>query len=106
MELNIQMDYNARHRIILQESDSSLVVEGEWADYRSLAVLHHNGKTYISGTAYGLLPKAETVYDITPVETTIDMSMQHIDAQGADHSEESEDEDTQVVPSPEINPAV
>lgn len=85
MELNIQMDYHARHRIILQESDSSLVVTGEWADYRSLAVLQHNGKTYISGTEYGLLPQAETVYEINPIETTVDMSMQYTDAQGVEH---------------------
>lgn len=100
MDLNIQMDYNARHRIILQESDSSLVVEGEWADYRSLAILQHNGKTYIAGTAYGLLPKAETVYEISAVDTTLDMSMQHIDAQGVSHEDEVLLATSKVVPPP------
>lgn len=91
MELCVQMDYHARHRILLQEDDHNLrQVEGEWADYRSLAVLQHNGKTYIAATEYGLLPKAETVYEITAKETTVDMSMQYTDAQGVNHQAELE----------------
>lgn len=114
MELCIQMDYHARHRIVLQDEDPNVrPVEGEWADYRSLASLVWEGeldgrqvrKTYIAGTEYGLLPKAETVYEIHAVATTLDMSMQYIDAQGVDRSLEDE-EDTQVIPSPEVNPAV
>lgn len=48
-------------------------VKGEWSSYRSLAILVHDNKTYVAGSAYGLLPKEETVYEISAIPSKNEM---------------------------------
>jgi hypothetical protein len=88
MNTKIQFNYNGQFRIMLQ--DGMEVYYGDWADYCALAVLQHQGKTYIAGSEYGLLPQGETIYEIAARPTTLDQSMQYIDARGKDHREECE----------------
>lgn len=100
----IQFDYEGRLRILLTVEEvvpeggkfrdgaryEEKTYMGGWAHYRGIATLTYQGKTYIAATEYGLLPKAETVYHLSEdgLNTTLDRSMEYIDAQGKDHSAE------------------
>lgn len=55
---SIQMDAYARFRIVYKFGKSG-EIRGEWVDYRSIAILCVDGKTYVAGSAYGLFPKSE-----------------------------------------------
>jgi len=82
--MKIQFDYRGRFRIVAPDGTT-----GDWSGYTSLATLTWQGKTYIAGSAYGLLPKNECVYEISPIKTAPDDSMTWIDsADGKDHSAE------------------
>lgn len=96
MKFSVQFDYHGRHRIVMDDGVGG-VHYGEWAGFRSLATFTAQGKTYIAATSYGLLPQSETVYELSaPLPTTLDKSMEYIDAQGKDRQAEVEG----VAPSP------
>ena len=82
--MKIQFNYNGRFRITTDDG----LVAGEYAPYQSIATLTHEGKTYIAGSEYGLLPKSETVYELSAVDAVLDSSQEWIDSWGKDHSEE------------------
>ena len=56
-KITIQFDRSGNFRLVHEDG-----TKGEWARYESIATLEHEGKTYIAGTQYGLLPTAEKVY--------------------------------------------
>lgn len=64
--MKIQFNHYGQFRIIAEDG-----TKGRWSSYRSLATLEHGGKTYIAGSEYGLLPKAEVVYEFTELPTTL-----------------------------------
>ena len=75
---SLQSDYYGNFRIT-----HSSGVTGEWADYRSIAVLKLNGKTFIAGSDYGLLLPAETVFELSEaLPTSIDDSQEWKNRQG------------------------
>ncbi len=100
----LQMDYNGRFRILHKSGATS-----EWTHYRSLATLEHDGKTYVAGSEYGLLPKAETVYEVTALPTSNDASFEWTDRFGADHSHERDTNDplpnNSTTKTPGVNPS-
>jgi hypothetical protein len=67
---SLQFNFHGDLRIVHNPSGET----GEWADYRSIAVLKLNGRTFIAGSDYGLLP-AETVFELSEaLPTSIDDS--------------------------------
>ncbi len=72
--MRIQYDFNGRFRILAEDGTA-----GDWAYYQTVATLQHGGKTYIAGTNYGLLPTADTVYELTAIPTQLDHDMEYID---------------------------
>ena len=70
-KFSIQFNFHGDLRIVHNPSGET----GEWADYRSIAVLKLNGKTFIAGSDYGLLLPAETVFELPEaLPTSIDDS--------------------------------
>ena len=73
----VEFDGKGLFRIVHPKSG----MKGAWATYRDLATLTlkvsaptgPQEKTYVAGTAYGLLPKAETVYEVIPQPTETSM---------------------------------
>ena len=86
MKFSVQFNYHGLHRIICQ--DEAGTHTGEWASYRSLAILQHRGKTYVEGSSYGLLPTSELVYELTSHATKLDSAQEYIDAEGRDRRAE------------------
>jgi len=59
-KITIQFDPNGNFRLVHEDG-----TKGYWERYESVAVLKHQGKTYIAATQYGLLPLAEKVYQLS-----------------------------------------
>jgi len=55
-----QMTCNGFHRIVAPDGTAGALVP-----YTSLAMLSWHERTFVAGSQYGLLPKAETVYELT-----------------------------------------
>lgn len=73
MKAIFQINSEGRFRILLESDDGIIFAEGDWvANYSSLATLTYEGRLFIAGTAYGLLPQAETVYEVNALPTTLD----------------------------------
>lgn len=72
----IQYDYCGRFRIVHEKSGKA----SEWTRYQSLATIKVDGRTYIAGSAYGLLSQDEKVFEITPQKTKTDKSMEWTDS--------------------------
>jgi hypothetical protein len=89
LKFSLQLNWNGQLRIVCQEDEH--VHYGDWVDYRHIATLTIHDTTYIAGTAYGLLHKSEIIYKIEEQSTTLDDSMQYIDARGVDHECELND---------------
>lgn len=64
--MKLQFDYLGRFRILAPDGETA----SPWENYRSIAVLHYQGKSYIAASQYGLLPQAETVYELGAVQPT------------------------------------
>jgi hypothetical protein len=78
----IQFDAKGRFRIRAYDG-AVILAEGEWASYQSVATLEYGGETFIAGSAFGLLPEAETVYCLSRdgIETgELDHSFENIDS--------------------------
>lgn len=76
---SLQFNFHGDLRIVHNPSGET----GEWADYRSIAVLKLNGKTFIAGSDYGLLLPAETVFELSEaLPTSIDDSQSWKNRQG------------------------
>jgi hypothetical protein len=63
--MKIEFDFHGQFRIVATTGEV-----GAWVPYACIAMLQVNKKTYIAGSAYGLLPKCETVYELTEQQTT------------------------------------
>jgi hypothetical protein len=67
MQFTIEYDNHGRFRIVAGVAGNRK--EGDWSTYTGIATLTlgtgPTAKTYIASSEYGLLPKAETVYEIT-----------------------------------------
>lgn len=78
-KFSIQFNFHGDLRIVHNPSGET----GEWANYRSIAVLKLNGKTFIAGSDYGLLLPAETVFELSEaLPTSIDEVMHKADCWG------------------------
>ena len=83
--MSLQCNYDAQIRIVHPNG-----MIGRWAEFSSIATLTVDGKTYIAGSSYGLLPKSEVVYEVTELPTEFDESFGHIDRYGRKHNLEVE----------------
>jgi hypothetical protein len=63
----IQYDGVGRFRIAQRMGSSEHF--SAWTDYDQLATLQVEDKVYVAGTGYGLLPRSEQVYQLTPQYT-------------------------------------
>lgn len=83
MKFMFQVNSEGRFRIALETDDGDMVF-GDWiANYSSLATLTHEGKTYIAGTTYGLLPHSETVYEVAAQPTIVEPEPDATEAEDA-----------------------
>ena len=82
---SLQFDYRGNFRIVLTPpAPAKHFVASEWKSYTSIATLVHEGKTYIAGSSYGLLPNDEQVFEVTSVPTRMDNSKEWENTQGED----------------------
>lgn len=63
---SIEYDGHGRFRIVAPDH-----TPGDWCPYTSAAVLLWQGKTYLAGSTYGILPGNEVVYEVRPLETRV-----------------------------------
>jgi hypothetical protein len=83
-KMSLQFDYRGNFRIVHNPPGAKHFVASEWKPYTSIAVLVHEGRTYIAGSVFGLLPQDETVFEVTSVPTSIDKSKEWTDQGGMD----------------------
>jgi len=73
-KMSLQFDYRGNFRIVHNPPGAKHFVASEWKTYTSIAVLVHEGRTYIAGSSFGLLPNDEQVFEVTSVPTSQDYS--------------------------------
>jgi hypothetical protein len=83
-KMSLQFDYRGNFRIVHNPPGAKHFVASEWKPYTSIAVLVHEGRTYIAGSSFGLLPNDEQVFEVTSVPTSIDKSKEWTDQGGMD----------------------
>lgn len=63
-QILFEMNDVGQHRLVVNGR------QGRWAMYQSLSSIVVEGRTYVAGTEYGLLPEAEKAYELVPQPTT------------------------------------
>jgi hypothetical protein len=79
MSFKIQYDAAGRFRIVRSVA-GQVETRSPWTGYKSLAILNHKGTLYVASSEYGLLPRADTVYELKPRETELDKSWELTDS--------------------------